>query len=150
MKIEERLQTDLMAAVKERNEVKASALRSVKTAIQVEKTNGKYHELTDDDVVKIIQKQVKQRLESEQIYLQASTPRYDLAERENLERTYLESYLPAMLSEDSLHSVIDYIIIEMDAKSMKDMGKVMKNLQENYANRYDGKVASAYIKSKFI
>lgn len=65
--LENKIVTDIMSAMKEKNEVKLSALRSVKTAIQNEKTNGSFHELTDADVTKIIQKQIKQRAEAEEI-----------------------------------------------------------------------------------
>lgn len=146
--LEEILQKDLVEAMKSHNENAVSAIRSVKTAIQVEKTTGSFHELNDNDIVKIIQKQIKQRNESEQIYLQASTPRYDLAEKEHNEAEYLEKYLPKMMDENQLKSAIDHIIEETGASSMKDMGKVMKELSSKFPNMYDGKTASTYIKEK--
>ena len=87
-------------AMKEKNEVKLSALRAVKTAIQNEKTSGSYHELTDADVTKIIQKQIKQRIESEEIYRQAN--RNELADNEQKERLVLEEYIPKPLTDDEL------------------------------------------------
>ena len=78
--LETKLQTALVAAMKEKNELAISAIRSIKTAIQNEKTNGSYHELTDNDVVGLIQKLSKQRQESADIYNEAG--RIELAEKE--------------------------------------------------------------------
>lgn len=144
--MEQRLQTDLMSAMKSHNEILVGALRSAKTAIQNEKTSGSYHELTDSDVVKIIQKQIKQRLESEEIYSQNNRP--ELAEKERNERLALEVYVPKMLAENELKSIIDGLIVEFNASSMKDMGKVFKTLNERYPNQIDSKIASPYIKAK--
>ena len=77
--MENKIQQDLFTAMKDHNSVRVSALRAVKTAIQNEKTSGSYHELTDNDIVKIIQKLSKQRQESASIYNQAG--RYDLSEK---------------------------------------------------------------------
>ena len=96
--LEEKIQKDLAAAMKARDEVRMAALRSVKTAIQNEKTNGKFHELTEADVVKIVQKQIKQRSEAEDIYRNAD--REELANKEQDERLVLEEYVPKMLSKE--------------------------------------------------
>lgn len=98
--IETNLQAALVAAMKEKNEYAISAIRSIKTAIQNEKTNGSYHELTDNDVIGLIQKLSKQRQESADIYNEAG--RTELAEKELKEKEILDSYLPQMLSENEL------------------------------------------------
>ena len=144
--LEKKLQVDLVSALKNRQERTVAALRSVKAAIQNEKVNGAYHEPTDDDVVKLIQKLVKQRQESMEIYSQAG--RHELADNEQQEMFVLKNYLPKMLTEDELHEAVDAIIIETGASGMKDMGGVMKALGQRYPNQYDGKTASAYIKTK--
>ena len=123
-----------------------AALRSVKTAIQNEKVNGAYHELTDNDIVKLIQKLVKQRQESIEIYSQAG--RNELADQEQKEMFVLQNYLPKMLSDDELKLAIDRLITDLNAKTMKDMGTIMKALTERYPNQYDGKTASTYIRNK--
>jgi uncharacterized protein YqeY len=123
-----------------------SALRSIKTAIQNEKVNGAYHELTDNDIVKLVQKLVKQRQEAMEIYSQAG--RHELADNEQKEMFVLMNYLPKSLSEEELKAAIDALIDELGAQSMKDMGRVMKVLVEKYPSQYDGKTASAYIKGK--
>lgn len=144
--MEKRIQNDLATAIKNGDKVRVDALRSIKAAIQNEKTNGSYHELTDDDVVKLIQKLSKQRKESYDIYVQAN--RDELANKELAEKTILDEYLPKMLSEDELNSVVDSIIAETGASTMKDMGNVMKTLSSKYPNQYDGKLASTIIRGK--
>ena len=146
MGLENRIQADLVSAMKGHQENAIAALRSVKAAIQNEKVNGTYHELTDNDIVKLIQKLVKQRQESMEIYAQAG--RNELADKEQKEMFVLINYLPKMLSEEELHSAIDDIVAELGASSMKDMGRVMKTLGERFPNQYDGKTASMYIKEK--
>ena len=101
--LEKRIETDIMSAMKSKDEVRLSALRSVKTAIQNEKTNGKFHELTNTDIVKIIQKQIKQRSEAEDIYREAG--REELANKEQDERLVLETYVPKMLTEKELETI---------------------------------------------
>ena len=125
--LETKLQSALVAAMKEKNECAISAIRSIKTAIQNEKTNGSYHELTDNDVVGLIQKLSKQRQESYDIYVQAG--RNELAEKELKEKEILDSYLPKMLSEKELASVIDEVITTNGFSTMKDMGnaKIFSN-----------------------
>ena len=124
-----------------------AALRSLKTAIMETKTapNGK-RELDDTDIVAIIQKLVKQRKESMDIYSQAG--RHELADKEQQEMFALMNYLPKMLSESELKSAIDEIVLNNGFATMKDMGNVMKVLKEKYPNQYDGKTASTYIKEK--
>jgi len=146
--LENKLQKDLVEAMKAKNEPRISAVRSIKTAIQVEKTNGSYHELSDDDIVKIIQKLSKQRQESYDLYAEAG--RNDLAEKEKDEKVYLDEYLPKMLGEDELESIVKLIVSEVGATTMKDMGKVMKELSSRYPNQYDGKTASTLIKSMLL
>lgn len=144
--LETKLQAALVAAMKEKNEYAISAIRSIKTAIQNEKTNGSYHELTDNDVVGLIQKLSKQRQESADIYNEAG--RTELAEKELKEKEVLDSYLPKMLSESELATVIDSIVSENNFSTMKDMGNAMKILKEKYPNQYDGKLASTLIRTK--
>ena len=148
MEFEKTLQADLVSAMKGHQENAITALRSVKAAIQNEKVNGAYHELTDNDIVKLIQKLVKQRQESIEIYAQAG--RHELADKEQKEMFVLMNYLPKSLSEEELHSAIDDIVAELGASSMKDMGRVMKSLGERFPNQYDGKTASMYIKEKLL
>lgn len=144
--LENKIQEDLVSAMKAHQENTVSALRLIKTAVQNEKVNGTYHELSDDDIVKIVQKLVKQHQESIDIYTQAG--RTELADKEQEEMAVLKNYLPSMLSEDELKTEIDKIFDEVQPASMKDMGLVMKTLAGKFPNQYDGRVASDYIKNK--
>lgn len=144
--LENKLQKDLVDAMKNRQENTVAAIRLVKTAIQNEKVTGTYHELSDDDIVKIIQKLVKQHQESMDIYSQAG--RHELADKEQQEMFVLKNYLPRMLSEEDLKVEIDKIFVELNVQSMKDMGAVMKALAAKFPNQYDGRAASTYIKNK--
>lgn len=144
--LETKLQAALVAAMKEKNECAISAIRSIKTAIQNEKTNGSYHELSDNDVIGLIQKLSKQRQESYDIYTQAG--RTELAEKELKEKEVLDGYLPKMLLEAELSSAIDEIVTANGFSTMKDMGNAMKILKEKYPNQYDGKLASTLIRTK--
>lgn len=144
--LETKLQAALVAAMKEKNECAISAIRSIKTAIQNEKTNGSYHELSGNDVIGLIQKLSKQRQESYDIYTQAG--RTELAEKELKEKEVLDGYLPKMLSEAELSSAIDEIVTANGFSTMKDMGNAMKILKEKYPNQYDGKLASTLIRTK--
>ena len=142
--LEKRIETDLMSAMKEKDSVKVSTLRSVKTAIQNEKTKGSFHELTDADVVKVIKKEMKQREEAEEIYRNAN--REELANKEQNERLVLEVYVPPMLSENELSDIVEHLIVELNASSMKDMGRIMGELNKRYPNGFDGKIASTIVK----
>jgi len=142
--LEERIQNEIAAAMKAKNEVRLSALRSVKAAILNEKSNGVHHELIDTDVVTIIQKLVKQRKEAADIYIEAG--RTELAEKENSEREVLEEFVPKQLTEDEIKENVRSIIAETGAASMKDMGKVMGLATQRMKGVADGRVISAIVK----
>lgn len=145
MTLEERIQKDLVLAMKNRQENALAALRSIKTAIQNEKTNGTYHELTDADVVGIIQKLVKQRKESMDIYSQAG--RNELADKEQKEMLVLMEYVPKQLTEEEVEEKVKEIIAETGASSMKDMGKVMGLATQRLKGLAEGKTISAIVKN---
>lgn len=144
--LEERIQKDFIEAMKAHETEREIALKDVKTAISREKCNGAFHELTDNDVVKLIQKEVKQREES--IAGFEAGGRHESAGIERERMNYLLDYLPKMLTEAELNETIDGLITETGASSMKDMGKVIKTLNERYPNRVDGKLASTIIKGR--
>ena len=142
--LEEKIQKDLVAAMKGHQENAVAALRSLKTAIQNEKVNGTYHELSDNDIVGLAQKLVKQRQESMEIYSQVG--RDELANKEQNEMFVLMNYLPKMLSTEELTEIVKGVVAELRATEMKQMGLVMKTLKERYPNQYDGGTASKLIK----
>ena len=145
MTLEERIQKDLVTAMKNHQENALAALRSIKTAIQNEKTNGTYHELTDADVVGIIQKLVKQRKESMDIYSQAG--RDELADKEQKERLVRMEYVPKQLTEEEVEEKVKEIIAEIGASSMKDMGKVMGLATQRMKGLAEGKTISQIVKN---
>ena len=144
---ENTIQKDLVQAMKNRQEHTVAALRSVKTAIMEVKTaaNGK-KDLEDGDIVKIIQKLVKQRKESMDIYSQAG--RNELADNEQQEMFVLMNYLPKMLTESEVEEIVAKTIADLGATSMKDMGKVMGFINKTYAGQVDGSVVSRIVKTK--
>ena len=145
--METKIQKDLVTAMKEKNTLKIAALREIKTAIMKYKTAADYKgTCTDNDIIGIIQKLVKQHAESYDIYKNAG--RTELASEEFGQMAYLEEYLPQMMTNDKLENVIDEVIHNLGLSTMKDMGKVMGYLKETFPNQYDAKYASTYIKSK--
>lgn len=145
--METRIQKDLVASMKDKNTMKTSALREIKTAIMKYKTASDYKgSCTDVDIVGIIQKLVKQHSESYDIFKNAG--RLELATEEMEQMKYMEEYLPQMISNERLEAIITEVIRDLHLSTMKDMGKVMNHLKETFPNQYDAKYASAFIKSK--
>lgn len=145
--LENKIQKDLVQAMKDHQEHTVSALRSVKTAIMEVKTApGGKKELEDGDIIKIIQKLVKQRKESMDIYSQAG--RDELADNENQEMLVLMDYLPKTLTESEVEEIVAKTIADLDATSMKDMGKVMGFISKTYTGQVDGSIVSRIVKSK--
>lgn len=144
--LEEKIQKDLVQAMKEKDTSRVSALRSIKTAIMEIKTssNGKKN-LEDIDIIKIIQKLSKQREESIHIYEQ--NYRMDLADAETKELDVLNSFLPKMLSEKEVNEIVTKTIADLGATSMKDMGKVMGYINKTYAGQVDGSMVSRIVKN---
>ena len=145
--LENKIQSDLVQAMKEKDTARVSALRSIKTAIMETKTaaNGK-KDLEDGDIVKIIQKLSKQRDEAATIYEENKRP--DLAESERKEQDVLNTYLPKMLTESEVEEIVAKTITDLGATSMKDMGKVMGFINKTYAGQVDGSVVSRIVKTK--
>lgn len=145
--LENKIQEDLVQAMKDHQEHTVSALRSVKTAIMEVKTApGGKKELEDGDIIKIIQKLVKQRKESMNIYSQAG--RSELADNEQQEMLALMNYLPKMLTESEVEEIVANAITNLGATTMKDMGKVMGFINKTYSGQVDGSMVSRIVKSK--
>ena len=145
--LENIIQKDLVQGMKDHQEHTVSALRSVKTAIMEVKTApGGKKELEDGDIIKIIQKLVKQRKESMDIYSQAG--RSELADNEQQEMLVLMDYLPKTLTESEVEEIVAKTIADLDATSMKDMGKVMGFISKTYSGQVDGSIVSRIVKSK--
>lgn len=145
MSLTEKIAADLIAAMKAKNTVALEAIRAAKTAfILAISEKGAGSVLTADEELKIIQKLVKQRRESAEIYKQNN--RQDLYQKEVSEADVLEKYLPARISEAELEAILKEIIAKVGAKSPADMGKVMGMATKELAGRADGKEISAKVR----
>lgn len=145
MELEKQIQTDLVAAMKAKETVKLASLRAIKAAILLAKTaEGATGELTDQDIVKLIQKLVKQRKESAEQYNAAGRP--ELAENELAEASAMEIYLPKQLTEAELEAELSKIVAEVGASKPSDMGKVMGVATKRLAGLADGKAISTLVK----
>lgn len=145
MELEKQIQADMVSAMKAKETVRLASLRAVKAAILLAKTaEGASGELTDQDIVKLIQKLVKQRKESAEQYNAAGRP--ELAENELAEAAAMEVYLPKQLSEAELEAELTKIIAETGASNPSDMGKVMGVATKRLAGLADGRAISATVK----
>ena len=145
MELEKQIQADLVSAMKAKEAVRLASLRAIKAAILLAKTaEGASGELTDQDIVKLIQKLVKQRKESAEQYNAAGRP--ELADNELAEAAAMEVYLPKQLSEAELEAELAKIISEVGASKPSDMGKVMGVATKRLAGLADGRAISATVK----
>ena len=144
----EKIDSDLHNAMKARDEVIVSTLRMLKAAIKNKEIEKKVNALTEQDLLEVIQKQVKQRKDSIADFEKAS--RIDLATKEKSEITVLERYLPKALSDTELKALIQKAIQSVGAKTKADMGKVMKEVMRAVAGRADGKQVNQIASSLLI
>lgn len=145
MRLEEKIQQDIKAAMLAKEREKLESLRAIKAAILLAKTADGSESVADDALVKIIQKLVKQRKETAVIYKEQNRP--ELAEKELMEASYMEVYLPKQLSEEELTAEIKKIIAVVGATSAKEMGKVMGVASKALAGKADGRAISTIVKS---
>lgn len=145
MELEKRIQADMVAAMKAKEAVRLSSLRAIKAAIMLAKTaEGATGEVNNQDIVKIIQKLVKQRKESAQQYTDAGRP--ELAANEVAEMEAMEVYLPKQLTEAEVEAELVKIIAEVGATQPSEMGKVMGVATKRLAGLADGRVISTLVK----
>ena len=145
MELEKRIQSDMVSAMKAKEAVRLASLRAIKAAIMLAKTaEGATGEVSDQDVVKIIQKLVKQRKERAQQYTDAGRP--ELAENELAEAAVMEVFLPKQLSEAEVEAELEKILAEVGATQPSDMGKVMGVATKRLAGLAEGRLISALVK----
>jgi len=145
MSLEQKIMAELKTAMLAKDEKTTRSLRAIKAAIILAKTaEGANGELKEDDEIKMLQKLVKQRKDSLEIYQQQN--RTDLAQKEQEEIEVIEKFLPKQLSADELKDILLKIIQESGASSPADMGKVMGLATKQLAGKADGKTISAMVK----
>ncbi|GAB3400117.1 GatB/YqeY domain-containing protein [Flindersiella endophytica] len=145
--LKERLRADMTAAMKAREAGKVSTLRMVLTEVTNAEVSGKSaRELTDDEVLAVLEKEAKKRRESAETYTEAG--RSELADKERAEEEIIAAYLPAQLSDGELTDIVQSAIAEAGASGMKDMGKVMKLVQPQTKGRADGSRVAAEVRSQ--
>lgn len=145
MGLEEKVMADLKTAMLAKDEKSLRSLRAIKAAIINLKTSeGFSGEIRNDDEIKLLQKLVKQRKESLEIYEKQN--RKDLADKEKEEIDVIEKFLPKQMSEEELKVVIASIVKETGATTQADMGKVMGMANKQLAGKADGKTIAAVVK----
>lgn len=144
MSLEEKINADIKSAMLAKEKEKLEALRAVKSAVLLAKTEKVGAELSDDVELKLLQKLVKQRRESAAIYIQQNRP--ELADAETFQADIIEKYLPAQMSPEEVRVVLQELATELGVTSVKDMGKVMGAASQKLAGRADGKLISTIVK----
>ena len=149
MSLQKQIMEELKMAMKSKDVLALQALRAVKSAFLLAKTEtGAGNDLTEDQEMKIIQKQVKQRKDSAAIFIDQG--RQDLADPELAEIAVLEKFLPEALSEEAIEKVVLETIAKTGAAGMKDMGKVMGMVSKQLAGQADGKTISGIVRKNLV
>ncbi|CAB0536318.1 GatB/YqeY domain-containing protein [Corynebacterium diphtheriae] len=148
--LKNKIRADLTTAMKAREKERTGTLRMLLAAIQTEETSGSKHELTDEDVLKVIAREIKKRRESAEVYAEAG--RSELADAETNEANTLAEYQPQQLDDDELAALVAEAVAQVKAElgedvSMKQMGQVMKLATAQAAGRADGKRLSTAVRA---
>lgn len=145
MSLIEKITKDIMAAMKNHESDKLDALKAIKSALLLAQTEGNTkRELTEADEIKILQRLYKQRIESAEIY--NNNNRTDLADIELSQAAIIKTYLPAQLSNEEIENEVKKVINELNATSIKDMGKVMSVVSKSLAGKADNATISNIVK----
>ena len=141
------LTDEIKTAMRAKDSLKLEALRAIKSAVILEQTAaGGSDTLSDEQEIKLVQKLVKQRKDSAQIFREQNRP--DLAEPEEAQAQVIAQFLPEQLSEEEITAIIQSIIEKTGASGMKDMGKVMGMASKEMAGKADGKTISTVVKAQ--
>ena len=145
MSIFDKINNDIKQAMLAKEKERLEALRAIKAAFLLAKTEGGNSDLTAEKEIAIIQKLVKQRQDAAEIYKTQNRP--DLYEPENFQAKVISEYLPEQLSEDKIKEIVAEIVNELGATSIKDMGKIMNAASAKLAGQTDNKTLSSIIKT---
>lgn len=147
MAILSHLTDEIKAAMRAKDTLKLEALRAIKSAMMLVQTSGGgSNELTEEEEIKLVQKLVKQRKDSAQIFREQN--RVDLAEPEEAQAEIIAAFLPEQLTEEEIGAIVAQVIEELNATSMQDMGKVMGKASQVMAGKADGKTISTIVRNQ--
>ena len=146
MELREQILADIKAAMIAKDSIKLNTLRFLQSAIKNKEIDSRPNPITADDVMGVVKKLVKQRKESIDQYKAAG--RQDLVDQEAAELKVMEAYLPAQMSPEQIEKIVLDVIAETGAKTVKEMGVVMKEVLARTAGSADGKIVSELIKAK--
>lgn len=146
--LHDQINKDYITAMKAKDKVKSATLNFLRAQLKNVVIEKRADKLEDADVVAVIKKQIKQRQDSISQYEKAG--RTDLVDQESAELAVLKEYLPEEMSADQIRAIIDGIVADTGANSMKDMGTVMKAVQEKTAGNADNKLVSELVKSALM
>jgi uncharacterized protein len=146
MSLREQITNDIKTAMKEKNSAKLNALRMVQSAFKNREIELRPNPMPEEEHVLVLRRLVKQRKESIEQYQAAN--RQDLVDAETAEMKLLETYLPAQMSREQIEKIVTEVIASTGAKSVKEMGLVMKEAQARTGGQADNKTISEIIKSK--
>lgn len=144
MSLEEKINADLKTAMKAKDQVSLRGIRAIKSAIMLLKTDGSGQEITAEKEIQVLQKLVKQRKDSLDIFEKQN--REDLAVTEREEIGIITKYLPAQLDASAIEEIVQRIIGDTGASSMKDMGRIMGMANKEMAGKADGKTIAEAVK----
>ena len=147
MAILSHLTDEIKAAMRAKDTLKLEALRAIKSAMMLVQTSaGGSNELSEEEEIKLVQKLVKQRKDSAQIFREQN--RADLAEPEEAQAEIIAAFLPEQLTEEEIGAIVAKVIEELNATSMQDMGKVMGKASQVMAGKADGKTISTIVRNQ--
>lgn len=144
--LEDTILNDYKEAMKAKDNLKSSVISFLRAELINLATSKKKNKLDDPDVISVIKKQIKQRRDSIEQFTQGG--RLEMAQKEEKEMGILKSYLPPELSMDEIKKVIEEIVLSLGAATMKDMGKVMKEVNARISSQADGKLISDLVRQR--
>lgn len=146
--VKDQIQEDLKQAMLAKDEFKLSTLRMLKSALQYFEINkgGAGYTATDEDVMDVVEKEVKKRREAMEMYKTGG--RNELADKEEKELQILQKYLPEKMSEDEIKNLVDEAVASTGASTIQDMGKVMGALMPKTKGKADGNLVSKLVREK--
>ena len=146
MFLEDKISQDYVQAMKDRDSLKSSVLSFLRAQVKNVKIDKRVEQISNEDIIAVIKKQIKQRQDSITQFRVGS--REDLAAKEEQEMTLLKTYLPAQMSPDVLQGIVDEVIRSAGAVSVKDMGRIMKEVMAKAAGSADNQSVSAMVKAR--